>query len=384
MRLRGLKNAPIYRGTRVLLRADFDVVIKNGKIEDDFRIQRTLPTIRYLLSRGARLLILTKRGHFKMKRSRALSTKVLIPHLERLCGEKVHFIANLRGLNFFSSYDKFDPSIFLFENLRFWPEEEANKSSFAKQFARVADVYVSDNFGTAHRTHASVAGIPQFLSSYAGFLVESEVEALERVIKNQERPVVVVLGGAKLETKLPLIERFIKLGSEALVGGTLANTLFSARGIEVGKSVVDEKFVERVRYLKSKRLHLPVDVCVAHVATGRVRVASVNNVLRDESIFDVGPDTIKLFDSIIKRAKTIVWNGPMGFAEVAKFSRGTKAVARAIQMSHAFSIVGGGDTLAILKKYKLLGRFNHVSTGGGAMLEFLAGKKLPGIEALKR
>lgn len=383
MRLRGLKNAPIYRGMRVLLRADFDVVIKNGKIEDDFRIQRTLPTIRYLLSRGASILILTKRGHFKMKRSRALSTKVLIPHLERLCGEKVHFIASLRGLNFFSSY-KFGPSIFLFENLRFWPEEEANKSSFAKQFVRVADVYVSDNFGTAHRTHASVSVIPKFLPSYAGFLVESEVDALERAIKNQERPVVVVLGGAKLETKLPLLERFIKLGSEVLVGGTLANTLFSARGIEVGKSVIDGKFVENARYLKSKRLHLPVDVCVARTFTGRIRVASVGGVARDESIVDVGPDTIKLFDSIIQRAGTIVWNGPMGFAEVAKFSRGTKAMARAIQMSHAFSIVGGGDTLAILKKYKLLRNFDHVSTGGGAMLEFLAGKKLPGIETLKQ
>lgn len=383
MRLRSLKKAPIYIGTRVLLRADFDVVIKNGKIEDDFRIQRTLPTIRYLLSRGARLLILTKRGHFNMKRSRALSTKVLISHLERLCGEKVHFIASLRELNFFSSY-KFGPSIFLFENLRFWPEEEANKSSFAKQFAHVADIYVSDNFGTAHRAHASVVGIPNFLPSYAGFLLESEVEALGRVIKNQERPVVVVLGGAKLETKLPLIERFVKLGSEALVGGTLANTLFSARGLEVGKSVIDGKFVEKVRHLKSKRLHLPVDVCVAHTSTGITRIVSVGGVARDESIFDMGPDTIKLFDSIIKRAGTIVWNGPMGFAEVAKFSRGTKAVARAIQVSHAFSIVGGGDTLAILKKYNLLGRFNHISTGGGAMLEFLAGEKLPGIEVLRK
>lgn len=348
--LRMLKDASIKKGTRVILRVDFDVVIKNGKIEDDFRIRATAPTIRYLLSRGARLLILTKRGHFKVKRSRALSTRVLIPHLERLCGEKVHFLSGFSQLKLFSASPD-EKKVFLFENLRFWPEEEANEPSFAKRFAETAEVYVSDNFGTAHRAHASVVGISKFLPSYAGFLVEREVEALERVIKNQRKPVVAVLGGAKLETKLPVVRRFLKSADKILVGGAIANEILRKPSRKINKKII-----------------LPCD--------------GIDN--GHGGFEDIGPNTIRLFVSLLRQAKTIVWNGPLGHAEIPEFAKGTKAIARAMARSNAFTVVGGGDTIAILRKYRLSRGFDHVSTGGGAMLEFLAGKKLPGIEVLRK
>jgi len=243
---------------------------------------------------------------------------------------------------------------------------------------------VSDNFGTAHRAHASIVGIPKFLPSYAGFLLEREIKVLETILKNPPRPLVVILGGAKTETKLPLVERFLKLGGEVLVGGVLATTILAARGWEVGRSLIDSGAIASLRRLKHPRLFLPVDVRVASQKYLHIRNTPIDDIAPEESIYDLGQNTVKIFVRVIKKAKTILWNGPMGLAEVPRFSLGTVSLARAIQRSKGLRVVGGGDTVAVLKKYKLLRGFDHVSTGGGAMLEFLSGKRLPGIEVLRK
>ena len=383
MFLRTIKSAKIENGTRVLLRADFDVVLKNGKILEDFRIKEVLPTLKFILARGGRARIISHLGRPGGRRIAALSMRHVASYLEKLLKRKVIFVPHpfVKGV-----FDKFNgsPEILLFENIRFFEGEENNSPVLARKLVRFGDIYVNEAFAVSHRKHASVLALTNFLPSFAGLRLEEEISKLTKVLENPHRPSVAIIGGAKLETKLPLIERFLSKGAEVLLGGALVNTFFSSRGILMGSSPVDESLKRKLDQFSSPHLYLPVDFRVARSQKVQGRVAEVGKIKSGETNFDVGPATSDLFVSRIKRARTVVWNGPLGLAENQKFSYGTKAVARALRMARAFKIVGGGDTIAILKKYQLLKGFDHVSTGGGGMLGFLAGENLPAVGAFKK
>lgn len=386
MKLLTIRDANIKKGMRVILRADFDVAVKNGKIQDDFRILEVLPTLRFILRKGGILRIAAHLGRPRGKISKSLSLRPVADYLANKLKKRVIFIAEPLNPDVLAKY-KFSPEIIFLENLRFFPGEEKNESSFARTLARWGDLYVNEAFANSHREHSSMVAIAKFMPAFAGLHLEKEIGSLVKILRKPRRPLVAVLGGAKLETKFPLLKKFLKIGDSVLVGGMLANTLLAARGHPVGKSFVDAEFIRMSddTVLNNKKLHLPVDILAAGIHDERRgRKVEINALGSKDIIFDIGPETSKLFQKILFRAKTIVWNGPLGLAEVRAFSRGTIAIARGIKRSRAFKVVGGGDTTAILNKYGLLTGFSHISTGGGAMLEFLAGKKLPGIEVLKK
>ena len=381
MSLRFLKNAPIKPGTRVLLRTDFDVVTDGKRITEDFRIREAIPTINLILKKGGcvRMISHLKRPHGK--RVKDLSMEVVARHLEKLLKRKVSFISDPVTFR-----DTGGPQEILFlENIRFFPGEEKNDAGFARKLSHLGDIYVNEAFANSHRKHASMVAITKFLPSFAGLRLAEEILNLQKILKKPKMPFVAILGGAKLETKLPLIKRFLAQGGEVLVGGALANTLLAARGLELGSSPVDEKLKMGLKSVAfNPRLYLPLDLRIAKSDRSSSRIADVHKIKKGETNFDIGPETCKRFVRILKTAKTVVWNGPMGVAESRKFSSGTVLVAKVLKEINAFKVVGGGDTIAILKKYGALEDFDHVSTGGGAMLEFLAGKKLPALEALER
>lgn len=370
---------------RVLLRVDFEVPIENGQVLDDFRIKAALPTIKYLFKAGAKILFLTKRGHLDIKPSPELSTSLLIPYLEKLLGVKVKFVKDFSESSEFTENGD-NTCIFMFENLRFWDEEENNDQEFAKKLARLGDIYVSDNFGTAHRLHASVVALPQLLPSFAGFLLEQEITSLEKIVENPERPVVAILGGAKLETKLPLVRRFLQAGDTVLVGGGIANTIFFAKGYKLGESCSEKNSLQYLQNLdlNSKNLYLPIDGMIAQNMQAEGYLSKIDQNVAGECIFDIGPETADFYINTLKKAKTIFWNGPMGVTEQERFSGGTRNLAEGLRNTSAFKLVGGGDTISFFEQENMLSIFSHVSTGGGSMLEFLAGEKLPGIEVLKK
>ena len=307
-------------------------------------------------------------------------------HLQKLLMKKVLFVPDpFRGeaaRNYHAS-----PDILFFENIRFWPEEAKNSVAFAKRMARWGDCYVNDAFANCHRREASLVALPKIIPSYAGLHLIDEITALEKIIRSPKRPLIAVLGGAKIETKLPLIERFMGIADRILVGGALANTAFALMGKQVGVSRIDAPVGKiKMSLFADKKLLLAVDAVVARspALTASSAVRGIDTVGKGERIVDIGPETQKIFAAHIRDAKTIVWNGPMGIAEIPEYAKGTRFVARAVEKSRAFSVVGGGDTVAALRRLRMLKGFGHVSTGGGAMLEFLAGKKLPALEVLKK
>jgi phosphoglycerate kinase len=283
-----------------------------------------------------------------------------------------------------------EKDIVLLENLRFYEEEEKNDQEFAKKLAKLGEIYVNDAFSVCHRAHASVVGIPQYLPSAAGLLLEKEIKILSRVLKNPWRPLVAIIGGVKIEIKIGVIEQFIKKADHLLLGGEIANTVLIGKGISLGRPLLENgeirEKIERID-ITCPKLHLPIDglISLQEPKEGYLRIGAVGNVRREEKVYDIGPETIEIFSEIIKTAKMILWSGPLGLFEEKKFSVGTKEIAENIVRNHrAFKIAGGGDTAAALNRFKLADKFDHVSTGGGAMLEFLSGEKLPGIEALNR
>lgn len=385
MQLREISGAEIQKGTRVIVRADFDVTFKNGIIEDDFRIRKVEETLRFIREKGASLRIVTHRGRPEGKITPALS-------LKEICAR----VANDLDVSFMFVENPFDSSLkflhsspsehFFFENIRFWHGEEKNDQTFAKELAEWGDIYVNEAFAASHRMHASLCSLPYLMPAFAGFSFAKEVEVLSRVMDHPERPLVVVLGGEKIDTKLSLVEHFLQQDALVLVGGALMNTLLAARGIAVGKSPVDKKFLENpnARVVNHKNLILPRDALVAKSAEQSPRVADIAEINDDEIIFDIGPESIIKFLHSISGAKTVVWNGPLGQAELAQFAGGTIAIAKGIQQVKGMSVVGGGHTISALRAYGLTEGITHVSTGGGAMLDFLAGKELPGLQALLR
>jgi phosphoglycerate kinase len=379
-----------FKDKRVLMRVDFNVPVgKDGLVNSkgDWRIVVTLPTIDYLLDQGAKIILLAHLGRPGGKVVESLRLNYIAQRLEKLLGRTVVKLDDCRGQEIEERVKKIKSGeIILLENLRFHPEEKANDSNFAKELAQLGEIYVNDAFAVDHRAHASLVGLPKYLPSCAGLLLEKEVKILSRILDKPEHPLVVIIGGVKISTKIKVIKKFLKQADHLILGGALANTVISAKGFAIGRSIVEKEMVEEIKKMEltNIKLHLPVDVVASVDPSGQAtsRIAPVGNTGEEEMILDIGPDTIQLFKEVISQAKMIIWNGPMGLFEVEKFASGSRKIARSVAQSQGFSVVGGGDSIALLEELNLSDKIDHVSTGGGAMLKFLAGEKLPGIEAL--
>jgi len=372
------------RDKKVLVRCDFNVPLsEKGEIEDDFRISQTLPTINYLISKKAKVILISHLGNPKGKITEGLRLTPIQKRLSELLGFFVEKTLDCLGREVEEKVKKMKGGeVLLLENVRFHKEEEENDLNFAKSLSKLGDLFINDAFGVCHRSHASVVGIPQYLPSFAGFLLEKEIRELSSVLEKPKRPFVVIIGGSKIESKIRIIDRFLEIADHLLLGGKIANSVLAIKNICQQKYLPPPEIIEKIKKinLTSPKLHLPVDVIVENkmgiypLAPGKTE--------KEDDIFDIGPETIKIFSKIIKEAKTIIWAGPLGFFEKHPFERGTKEVGKAVIETSAFKIAGGGDTLSALLKLGLRDKFNHISTGGGAMLKFLSGEELPGLKAL--
>ncbi|MBI4426624.1 MAG: phosphoglycerate kinase [Candidatus Kerfeldbacteria bacterium] len=384
MKLRSVRSAKVH-GRRVLVRAELNVADRAGRTADDVRIRAAVPTLRLLLARGARVIIVTHRGRPQGRVVQRLSTKPLARPLSRLLGVPVKTVNDCVGPIVERAVMRLaNGQALLLENVRFHPGEERNDRRFSRQLAKLADLFVLEAFGTAHRAHAAVVGVGQWVPSFAGLRFIEEVRILSRVLHQPRRPLVFVIGGAKISSKLNLIERLLGRADGLLLGGALANTILQAQGLNIGQSLSEPKMVRAVRRLQltKRQLHVPVDLVVRQ-ANGRRAVRAVGDVGRRESILDIGPDTVTLFTTVLRRARTIIWNGPMGRYEEPPFDRGTRAVARAVARSRAYTVVGGGETVDAVRSQGLARAIDFISTGGGAMVEFLEGRRLPGVELVR-
>lgn len=395
MPVRSIKGVKNLRGLRVLVRVDFNVPIKGGRVADDSRLKSSLPTIQYLTKAGARVILISHLGRPEGKRIAALSLLPIAKRLSVLLGKPVHHSREWQGpVAKRAAMGLKNGSILLLENIRFSRDESGNKGKLAKTLASLGDVFVMDGFAVAHRGDASVVGIPKYIPSYAGLLLAKEIDGLSKLLSSPTKPFVAVIGGAKMETKVPVIRALLPKMSMLLLGGGIVNTALKAAGYGVGDSLVDEAHRMTARsYARHRRVVIPIDVIVGKQRYGgrgrRVVVGKKPHVIckKGEAILDIGPATIRLFSSHLKRAKTILWNGAMGYFELKPFDTGTKSIARLIaarSKGKAFGVIGGGETLQVMQMIGMSDDVDLVSTGGGAMLEFLAMGKLPGIEALKR
>ncbi len=376
------------KGKRVVMRADFNVPIKAGVITDDTRIQAALPTITYILDQGASLVLMSHLGRPTGKNPE-LSLKPIAQHLGELLGKDVIMAPDVVGDAVEALVQTMKPGdMLLVENTRFYSEETKNDAAFAKQLAVLGDIFVNDAFGTAHRAHASTEGITHYLPAVAGFLIGKELDFLGKATGNPDHPYIVILGGAKVSDKIGVIENMLSKADKVLIGGGMANTFFKALGLEMGDSLVEDDVVDTASSLISKggdKLVLPVDAVVADAFdnAANIKTVAVDAIEPGWRILDIGPETVKLFKEILASAKTVVWNGPMGVFEMPNFARGTFAIAETLAEIDAISIIGGGDSASAIKKAGVADKVSHVSTGGGASLEFLEGKVLPGVAALQ-
>jgi phosphoglycerate kinase len=384
------------RGKRVFIRVDFNVPLKDGVVTDDTRIRETLPTLKLAMEKGGRLVLASHLGRPKGGPDPKYSVKPAAKKLEVLLGKPVAFAADCVGADAEAKSKALkDGEVLVLENVRFHPEEEKNDEAFSKQLAALCDgVFVCDAFGSAHRAHASVVGITKFVKqAAAGLLMEKEIAYIGKAISNPTRPFVAILGGAKVSDKIEVVENLMKIADAMLIGGGMAYTFFKAQGFGIGKSLVEEDKLDLARKIlaeakqKNFKLLLPLDNVVApeFKADAPASIVDVGAIPADQMGLDIGPKTIAVYSAEVAKAKTIVWNGPMGVFEMPAFAKGTLAVAQAVAdatVKGATSIVGGGDSVAAVHQSGVSGKISHISTGGGASLEFLGGSKLPGVEAL--
>ena len=382
------------KGKRALVRCDFNVPLKDGVITDDIRIVSALPTIRYLMEGGARVILMSHLGRPDGEAKKEFTLAPVAARLAELLGTEVKFVSSDTVVD-----DKVreaaaaleDGQVMLLENVRFRKEETKNGADFAKELAQLGDFFVNDAFGTAHRAHASTAGVADYLPAVSGFLIEKEVEFLGNAVENPKRPFVAIMGGAKVGDKIPVIENLLKKVDTLIIGGGMAYTFFKSQGLEIGTSILDKDNVELAAELLKKaeaagvKMLLPVDcVCGKEFKNDtEYAVFPREEIPADMMGLDIGPKTAELYRQAVADAATLVWNGPMGVFEMPNFAKGTRAVAEALAESSAVTVIGGGDSAAAVEQFGLADKMTHISTGGGASLEFLEGKVLPGIAVLE-
>ena len=392
MVLNTVKDADL-KGKRVLIRVDFNVPVKNGVVTDATRIKAALPTINYILDNGASLVVMSHYGRPKGQKNMDFSMAPIRAEFEMLLGKPVKLAPDVIGEEVEKEVKALKPGeVLLLENVRFYPDEEKNGEEFAKTLASYGDLYVNDAFGTAHRAHASTEGVSHFLPAYAGFLIEKEVKFMAPLLENPEHPFVAVIGGSKVSSKISVLESLVKTCDTIVIGGGMAYTFLKVLGHSVGTSLVEDDYQETAKAFlaaaekKGVKVILPVDHVCADKFDENATPVAVDSVDIPEGLMglDIGPKTVALIVSEMKSAKNVVWNGPMGVFEFSAFAKGTEAVAKALAESDAISVVGGGDSVAAINKFGLASQISHVSTGGGASLEFLEGKVLPGIKALEK
>jgi len=376
------------KGKKVLVRVDFNVPIQDGKVADDTRIRGALPTLNYLLDQGAGLILCSHLGRPKAGPDPVFSLRPVAEYLRGLMVSPVFFVDDCIGQSAVNAAAHIEMGqVLLLENTRFHPGEKVNDPSMAKELASLADVFVNDAFGTAHRVHASNVGVAEYLPSAAGFLLEKETKYLGQAILDPKRPFVAILGGAKVSDKIGVIKNLLEKADTILIGGGMANTFFKAKGYFMGESLVEDDSLEIAKNLLdigSKVIQLPVDVVISDAfrPDSNSRSMTVGSVPDGWRVLDIGPDTIKMYAKEVESAGTIVWNGPMGVFEFPKYAKGTFELAKFVAESHAESIIGGGDSVSAVNQSGLADQITHISTGGGASLEMLEGKVLPGLAAL--
>ncbi|TMD36261.1 MAG: phosphoglycerate kinase [Chloroflexi bacterium] len=375
-------------GKRVLVREDLNVPLTDGAIADDTRVRAAAPTLQHLARRGARVIVMSHLGRPK-DREPDLSLKPIAGHLAQRVGREVQFAEDCVGEPAIMAVDRLQSGqVLLLENVRYHKEDEANDAQFARRLASLGDLFVNDAFAASHRAHASVVGVAAYLPAFAGELMEAELAALHKALDDPRRPMVAVVGGAKVSTKVGVLRNLLHKVDSLLIGGAMANTFFKAKGWPTGGGLVEDSALDEAKAVAKEagdKLLLPVDlVCARKMQAGEaLRILESDKVEPDWMALDIGPRSVREFTQRLKGAGTVIWNGPVGVAEIRDFADGTRAVGEAIASSGGYTLVGGGDTIAAIESLGLAGRFSHVSTGGGATLEYLEGKELPGIAILK-
>ncbi|MCU6712390.1 phosphoglycerate kinase [Paenibacillus sp. J5C_2022] len=391
MNKKSIRDVADLAGKRVFVRVDFNVPIEDGKITDDKRIRETLPTINYLIEQGAKVILASHLGRPKGEVVEELRHTASAVRLSELLGKSVTKADEAIGEKVEAQIAAMqNGDVLLLENVRFYAGEEKNDPELAKAFAKLADLFVNDAFGAAHRAHASTEGIAHLLPAVSGLLMERELDVLGKALHNPERPFTAIIGGSKVKDKIAVIDKMLEIADNIIIGGGLSYTFFKAQGHEVGKSLLDESkldlalgFIEKAKQL-GKNFYMPVDIVVTDdfSPTANTQIVDVDGIPAEWEGIDIGPKTRAIYEDVIKNSKLVVWNGPMGVFEIEPFSHGTLAVAQAAAETSAYTVIGGGDSAAAAEKFGLADQMDFISTGGGASLEFMEGKKLPGVEAL--
>ena len=391
--MRNIKDENNLNQKKVLLRLDLNVPLSNGKITDTTRIDKILPTINFLLKNNAKVIILSHVGRPKGKVVNELSLKPICESLKNKLNQNIRLISkNIKEVKSADLFDLRDEKIVILENLRFYEEEEQNDNVFAKHLASLADIYVNDAFSCSHRTHASIFEITKFIPSYGGLQLNLEIDALTKITSAIQRPITCIIGGSKISSKINIIKNLISKFDNIIIVGGMANNILKYKGYEIGKSIQENncnQIIEEIFFLSKKegcKIIYPEDVITGKDLNGSPKIKELNNVSNDDLILDIGPKTIKIINQLIEESNTILWNGPAGYFENPSFSSGSVAIAKKIVEKNKdntiFSVAGGGDTVALLNSIEVTSSFNFVSTAGGAFLEYLEGKELPGIKAL--